>query len=98
MKPSKNLRDRLAGQSGLPTAGGSLGGGGGGNGGRSDGGLNKLIEAERLKRRDAAAGVETPDATRNKPNASVPSRLPGPKAGTGSAKSANKSTTNQGLR
>jgi len=92
MRPTKNLRDRLANQSGMPTSGGI------GGGARSDGGLNKLIEAERAKHRDAAAGGDTGEVTRKKANTSVPSRQAGPKGGPGAARGANKSTTNQGLR
>lgn len=81
MKPGKNLKDRLGKQAGLPTSASGL---------SVDSGLGKLLEAERVRKRDAAE-------TAGKPSAKVSSGSSG-HLDTGTAKGAGKSTTNQGLR
>lgn len=88
MKPGKNLRDRLASQTGAPMSGGGQG---------ADGGLNKLIESERAKRREAseAAGEAAP---KKKATAAVPPATAPRTNKNAGAKGAGKSTTNQGLR
>lgn len=88
-----NLRDKLARQSGSPL-GGSVGGTGGS---RDAAGMNKLIEAERLKQRAAAGDSDGHKSVANKK--SSPDARPGPAGkGANSTRSAGKSTTNQGLR
>ena len=94
MLNKRNLRDKLARQSGSPLAGSA----GGTGGSRDAAGMNHLIETERNRQRAAAAGE--PDASKPGASAKSPSdtRSSAAGKGPGAARAAGKSTTNQGLR
>ena len=93
MLNKRNLRDKLARQSGSPLAGSA----GGTGGSRDAAGMNHLIETERNKQRAAAGEPEAPkSAAAGKSPTGARSNAAG--KGPGAARAAGKSTTNQGLR
>lgn len=84
MKPGKNLKERLARQAGAPGTGLPS----------QPGSLGSILEAERLRKLEAAAAEgEKPRPTATPPSRQAEARSPGAEA-----RGASKSTTNQGLR
>lgn len=92
MKPSKNLRDRLANQAGMPT-------GGSGTPHAHDAGLLHQINLAKAKQKSGTAdGGAKGDAPRSITAGKPPSeQRHGPKGGPAAGRGTSKSTTQQGL-